>query len=116
MDIYPDRSATEGDMTGPCAKRTVICTIVTPTGEKIVGENLCNNPQEVCPRTDNEGYEKCRVICNQAGHAEIVAIFNAGEKAKGSRAYIEGHSYACRECQKALFAAGVLSLTIGSPP
>ena len=37
-------------MTGPCVKQVVRATIITPGGERFVGENLCRNPQAVCPR------------------------------------------------------------------
>ena len=100
---------------GPCAKTTVRCTLVTPEGERFVGENWCANPQDKCPRAPGEGYEKCITICQQEGHAEIVALRVAGTKAVGSRAYIEGHTYACMNCQHGLFAAGVRSLTVGAP-
>lgn len=101
---------------GPCAKRTVRCTIITPTGERIVGENWCSNPQEVCPRNKGEDYEKCISVCNQLGHAEAVAVMIAGDKAKGAFAYVENHTYACRNCQETLFAAGIHALSIGAPP
>lgn len=102
-------------MTGPCAKVTVRCTLVTPSGEQFVGENWCHNPQTVCPRAPGEGYEKCLSICLQEGHAEVVALRLAGPKALGARAYVEGHTHACRNCQEELFARGVRSLTIGEP-
>lgn len=101
---------------GPCAKKQVKCTLVTPAGLRFVGENLCDNPQLVCPRLEGEGYEKCVTVCNQEGHAEIVALRVAGEHAAGSHAYVEGHTYACRNCQEHLFAVGVVVLTIGAPP
>lgn len=100
---------------GPCAKATVRCTLVTPNGERIVGTNRCANPQATCPRAPGEGYEKCTTVCRQQGHAEQVAVQLAGEKARGSRAFLEGHTYACMNCQHALFGAGVLSFSIGSP-
>ena len=99
-------------MSGPCAKTVVRCLLVTPSGERIIGENRCLNPQPVCPRAPGEGYEKCSTICQQVGHAEIDAVCLAGDKARGSRAYLCGHTYACRECQHALFGAGVLSLSV----
>lgn len=98
-----------------CAKTTVRCTLVTPSGEHIVGTNACANPQPVCPREPGEGYEKCTTICRQQGHAEVQAVALAGDRARGARAYIEGHTYACMACQHALFGAGVRSLSIGSP-
>jgi hypothetical protein len=102
-------------MMGPCAKTQVRCTLVTPYGALFVGENACANPQPTCPRLPGEGYEKCKSICRQLGHAETVALQRAAEKALGARAYIEGHDHARRDCQIALFAAGVRSLTIGAP-
>jgi hypothetical protein len=95
-----------------CAKARVICTLVTPEGERIVGENACDNPQTTCPREPGEGYDKCQTICRQQGHAEAVVVRLAGERARGARAYLEGHSYACRDCQEKLFGAGVRSLSI----
>ena len=59
---------------GPCAKRRVSCTIIDRGGRVFTGENDCANPQAVCPRAPGEGYEKCRSICQQAGHAEIMAL------------------------------------------
>lgn len=98
-----------------CAKTTVTCTLVTPDNERFVGTNWCANPQPVCPRAPGEGYEKCVSICQQAGHAEVEAVRAAGIKALGARAYIEGHGYACRNCQEVLVAAGARSFTIGPP-
>lgn len=103
-------------MIGPCAKTLVTCTIVTPDGERFVGTNYCRNAQPACPRLLGEGYEKCRSICDQVGHAEIVALSLAGKKAKGARAYLQGHTYACQICQEALFEAGVISLSVGIEP
>lgn len=103
-------------MTGPCAKQTVTCTLVTPSGEHIVGTNACASPQPSCPRLPGEGYEKCRTVCRQIGHAEQQALFAAGIKAKGARAYLIGHTYACQACQEAVFGAGVISLSVGIEP
>jgi len=101
---------------GQCAKTATRCTIVTQQGEYFVGENWCRNPQEVCPRQPGEGYEKCRSICKQEGHAEEVVVVLAGDKAKGGIAYLEGHTYACMECQHTMFGAGIKSFSIGKPP
>ncbi|MEX3764429.1 hypothetical protein [Paraburkholderia phenoliruptrix] len=103
-------------MSGPCAKKRVLCTIVTPRGERFVGENVCASPQATCPRAPGENYDKCITICGQEGHAETVALARAGDKARGAHAYVEGHTYACRDCQQQLFGAGVAALTIGAPP
>lgn len=103
-------------MMGPCAKLVVRCTIVTPDGHRFVGENECANPQPVCPRLPGEGYDKCINICRQNGHAEEVALRAADVFAVGARAYIEGHTHVCRNCQEALVAGGVDSFSIGPPP
>ena len=101
---------------GKCAKATIRCTLVTAKWKIFVGENWCENPQDVCPRKIGVGYEKCKDICQQVGHAEQVAVMLAGDEAKGSRAYLEGHTYACMDCQHALFGAGVKSLSVGIRP
>lgn len=100
---------------GPCAKTTTRCTLVTPAGEHIVGTNECRNPQPVCPRLPGEGYEKCKSICDQVGHAEVVAVARAGAKARGAKAFLEGHTYACMDCQHILWPSGVVSLSLGPP-
>lgn len=97
---------------GPCAKKRVICTLLTVTGEKIVGTNDCRRPQVKCPRAPGEGYEKCKTICDQEGHAEEIALKRAGDKAKGAIATLEGITHYCRACQEKLFAAGVEALMI----
>jgi deoxycytidylate deaminase len=101
---------------GPCAKTKVKCTIITRDGERFVGENLCGNAQSVCPRLPGEGYEKCKSICQTIGHAEEVALIKAGSKAKGARAYIEGHTWACQSCQILMFSKGIEAFTVGVPP
>ena len=103
-------------MTGPCAKATVRCTLVTADGQHIVGENWCDNPQRVCPRLPGEDYAKCRTVCRQQGHAEQVAVRLAGRLAVGAHAYLTGHTYACQSCQESMFGAGVIALSVGIKP
>ena len=105
-------------MSGPCAKQTVTATIVTPDGRRFVGTNHVRNPQSVCPRADlptGVGYELCRDVCGQAGHAEIDAIAKAGDDARGGILYLEGHTYACEPCKAAARKAGIVRIVIGSP-
>ena len=94
-------------MRGPCAKRQVECTIVGNDGHSYTGFNDCANPQAVCPRAPGEGYEKCRSICDQAGHAEIEALNLAGLAARGATALLVGHYWMCEPCGRALREAGV---------
>lgn len=106
-------------MRGPCAKRRVVC-IIYPRGlAPIRGENDCANPQPTCPRLPGDGYEKCKTVCDQAGHAEIVAIRkaqewvgNAGGSLVGARAEIGGHYWICEPCGKALLDAGIRDIRI----
>lgn len=93
-----------------CAKVRVRATLTHPDGRSWTGENRCRNPQAVCPRLPGEGYEKCRTICDQVGHAELDALALAGEHARGCTASLEGHTYYCMQCQHAFFAAGVVAL------
>ena len=101
-------------MIGHCAKKVVTCDIITLDGAKYTGMNICRNPQETCPRFDNEGYEKCKIICQQVGHAEIEALMLAkafGTNVKGATAIIKGIGYSCRNCQEELYSAGIKYIT-----
>ena len=98
-----------------CAKQRVICRIEAEDGGVATGENYCRNPQEVCPRIgmkSGEGYHLCQEVCQQAGHAEQVAVMNLRGR-QGVRATLEGHTYACEPCKEALRSAGVEVLRIG---
>lgn len=102
-------------MPGPCAKATVRCTIIATSGEVFVGTNECGSPQPSCPRLPGEGYEKCKTVCRQAGHAEQQAADLAGDKVRGAIACLEGHTYACQACQERLFGAGLYALRVVAP-
>lgn len=105
--------------TGPCVKQTVTATIVTPNGVRFVGTNYVNNPQEVCPRAGmptGVGYDLCRSVCDQAGHAEVIAVRRAGAWALGATLYLEGHTYACDPCKAVCGIAGIKEIVIGGPP
>ena len=100
---------------GPCAKVQVICIIHLPDGSKYRGENTCATPQEVCPRLPGEGYSKCGSVCNQTGHAEvnaIAAVIADGKQVAGGHAVLHNHTWFCRDCQEALFAASIKSLSL----
>lgn len=99
-------------MIGPCAKVTVTCRLVADDGRHFEGKNICLNAQPACPRLPGEDYTKCTTICQQVGHAEIQALRQAGGRARGTKAYLKGHTHYCRECQEALFGAGVTSLSL----
>ena len=99
-----------------CAKKIVECWIQAKDGTIFYGSNDCDKPQVKCPRIGNEGYEKCKTICQQQGHAEEMALADAGEHdLNGATAYMFGTTHFCENCQKALFGAGVRYLTKGEP-
>jgi hypothetical protein len=54
---------------GRCARREVIC-ILENNGKYYINSNWCKKPQKVCPRKKGEGYDKCKKVCHQKGHAE----------------------------------------------
>ena len=102
-----------------CVKQEVKATLIAKDGERFVGTNYCLTPQTSCPRAGMEtgqGYHLCKEVCNQVGHAEVVAIIRAGDKAEGSVIYLEGHTYACAACTQMANKAGVQDIIIGSPP
>lgn len=94
-----------------CAKRHVTCTIVVKGGDQIaIGTNYCRNPQLVCPREPGEGYDKCKSVCDQAGHAENVALKNAATFSfdlRGAIATVDGIGWVCWTCLDQLRAAGI---------
>lgn len=91
-------------MPKPCFKREVCAVIVDVDGKIAIGENLIYNEEvKECPRLKGEGYEKCETICNQKGHAEIMAIEDAkkrGLKLEDATLYLMGHHRMCAECIK----------------
>ena len=103
---------------GPCAKQTVTATFVSAKGTKYFKTtNYCLNPQATCPRGDmptGVGYELCKSVCKQEGHAELNALRYAGAGASGGTIYVEGHTYACKDCQDAANSAGA-TIVIGKP-
>lgn len=105
-------------MTGPCAKVRVFCTLVHPDGRRWSGENVVRRPQPVCPRGDlpsGTGYALCRDVCDQVGHAEVVALAAAGADAAGCTAYVVGRDFVCYDCQAQLVASGVRRFVLGAP-
>ena len=102
---------------GPCAKTVVTCVLQLASGPIVVGRNDCFRPQSSCPREPGEGYTKCHSICHQPYHAEVAALFKARQRygadaARGAKAFIHGIGHVCRECQEALFSAGVESFSV----
>lgn len=109
-------------MVGECRKQVVTCTIVGP-GWRVVATNYCLDAQPRCPRegfASGQRYDMCRDICKQPAHAEVNALHEALDNfgplfLSQSVAYVEGHTYACDHCVKALAAYGI-PIVIGPPP
>lgn len=103
-------------MRGPCAKRQVRCVVIPlHHAPMVIGENSCDNAQAACPRLPGEGYEKCRDICQQHGHAEIEAVQHAercGISLVGATATVFGHYWICEPCGRALREAGVKTVKV----
>lgn len=91
---------------GPCAKRRTQAVLTGKSGKVYVAENVCLNPQPVCPRAEGEGYEKCSAICQQVGHAEPQVLNQAGSDAVGGTLRVS-HWYVCEDCARLCQAAGI---------
>lgn len=97
----------KSNATNRCRKRPVVAILVTTEGEVFVGENRVTFPQDRCPRleqgyVDGEGWHLCKEICGQPAHAEVDALQQAGEKARGGHLYLVGHWRACADCAQKL--------------
>lgn len=98
-----------------CKKQRVVCVITLDDGSFVVGENECEEPQEVCPRAEmatGEGYHLCVEVCKQKGHAEAVAASLVPSDKNGVAAYLFGHTYACDDCKSKLRQVGVQEVVI----
>jgi len=106
-------------MMGRCAKQVVTATLISQTGERFVGRNDCYRPQKTCPRgsmPSGVGYHLCGSECQQPYHAEVHAVIQAGNQASGATVYLEGHTYACKDCTDYCFEHGVKEIIVGAPP
>ena len=86
--------------TGPCAKQNVLATLVSEC------------PRDTFGMKSGEGYHLCEEICQQRSHAEVDAITQAGEKAKGGIIYLTGHQYACGNCSSCAEQASVKTINV----
>ena len=100
-----------------CAKNDVLAVLTTKDGQIFWAYNSCDNPQDVCPRKDmpsGVGYELCKTVCQQTGHAEENVCKIAGKLAKGAHIVLFGHDYCCENCVKIMKEYGVFSVHIYS--
>lgn len=90
----------------PCRKVRVRATLVIPGGRVYIGENgiKADPGPGCCPREGlqhGEGYELCRTVCEQTGHAEVNALELCradGQPTLGGVIYLEGHDRLCEAC------------------
>lgn len=98
-------------MSKPCYKREVCAVIVDKNGKIATGQNLIyNSTVTECPRAKGEGYEKCKTVCLQLGHAETEAIKHAKLRKMdlvGANIYLTGHHRICDNCKAACDAEGL---------
>ncbi len=96
---------------------------VQPTAAVIVkngkiigrGTNKIKIKVDICPRKllgyrSGTGYEICKTVCGQKGHAEVVAIRNALNKTKslkGASLYLDGHWWICKNCWNRIIEVGI---------
>lgn len=100
-----------------CQGRQVIAVLITKDGRVYVGSNGVMSPQDNCPRKyvglgRGKGWEICRKVCSQFGHAEESVLKDAGEAASGAALYLIGHDTVCEHCRGQLKAAGVERIVI----
>lgn len=102
-----------------CAKQPTAAVIVQ---DRIIigsGSNASKRV-DICPRVEHncptgQGYEFCREVCKQKGHAEVIAIQNAKENGfsqelVGASLYLDGHWWACKNCCDTMEKAGIIRL------
>ena len=98
-----------------CHKQDVVAVIKALSGRIYTGRNGVRRPQGFCPRQGMPsftGYEYCREVCGQYGHAETVALEAAGDDAEGATLYLFGHVKCCPDCTRACDAAGIARVVV----
>ena len=95
---------------GWCADKTVFAELTTPSGAKFYGFNGCANPQTTCPRSSGDDYTKCREICRQPAHAEVMAISQWEDVGAehGATMRVWGANKICCNCKAVCAENGVI--------
>ena len=104
-----------------CVKQPTAAVIVKKG--KIIGRGVnAGKRVEVCPRVirgcpTGTGYELCKSVCQQEGHAEVMAIRDAlkanlkankkNKNLKGASMYLDGHWWVCKPCWDEIIKAGI---------
>lgn len=97
-----------------CIKQPTAAVVVK--NGKIIGRGAnAGKRVDVCPRVIHDcptgtGYEYCKEVCNQEGHAEVMAIRDALKKTndpKGASLYLDGHWWLCKPCWDEIIKVGI---------
>lgn len=98
--------------TSGCIKQPTGAVIVK--GSKIIGRGSnAGKRVEECPRWGSPtgtNYGPCKDVCQQEGHAEVMAIKDAEAKDKDTHEadlYLYGHWWCCENCWNHILAAGI---------
>ncbi len=104
-----------------CVKQPTAAVVVK--NGKIIGRGAnAGKKIDVCPRAilkcpTGEGYELCKSVCEQEGHAEVMAINDAlakGEDLAGADMYLDGHWWVCKPCWDEIIRAGIKNVYLRS--
>ncbi len=108
------KEATKLLVASGCIKQPTAAVVVK--NGKIIGQGVnAGKRVEICPRTIHNcptgtGYEYCKEVCNQEGHAEVVAVRDALKKTnnlKGVSLYLDGHWWICQGCWDEIIRVGI---------
>ena len=98
-----------------CIKQPTAAVVVRKG--KIIGRGAnAGQKVEICPRIIHNcptgtGYEYCKTVCKQEGHAEVMASRDAlknGHNLKGASLYLDGHWWVCEPCWNEIIKNGIL--------
>lgn len=108
------REATKMLAGSGCIKQPTAAVIVK-NGE-VIGRGVnAGKRVDVCPRVirncpTGTGYEWCKMVCEQEGHCEVVAIRDAlkkGNDPRGASMYLDGHWWVCKPCWNEIIRVGI---------
>lgn len=108
------REATKLLAASGCIKQPT-AAVVVKNGQIIGCGANAGKKVDVCPRVVHQcptgtGYEFCKTVCQQEGHAEVTAIRDALKKTdnlKGASLYLDGHWWVCQPCWEEVLKHGI---------